>query len=712
MSAAPAPTLQDRGLGAALARLAQRQRQPLDRLALQEAAAAASAQTGDGRSQLARCAQQLQLRPPRWQAKPDQAALPLLMLDEGGPQPVWQVLHARNARGEWLADVWDEQARQWCERLVSLPAQALRFAQLSLVQPYRASRSPVLRLTLDALLAQRRVLLEASVGGLLIALLSLLTSLYSMQVYDRVIPTSATQTLLVLTLGMLMAILFEWLARRVRSHLYNDLIDNIDSQLSRAVYTRFLAVRLDQLPAGVGSLAGQLRGFETVRAFMVQLTTQFLVDAPFALVFVGVMLVIAGPLAGVPLLLLAASVCIGLWHKGQILALTQQHHGASNRRTGLLVETVEGAEIIKSTQGGWRMLGRWLSSSDESREVELHTRSLSEQAQHLAQALQQLAYVGVIASGALLVSDGRLSFGGLIACSILSGRILSPFAQLASQLVLWGQAKAALQGLDAIWKLEDDHASSDTVVLPDRLDGRFQSEAARFSWQGKPVLELANLSIAPGDKIAVLGPVGAGKTTLLRLLSGMYKPQQGRMLLDGVDLAHISKPWLAEQLGYLPQDGRLVQGSLRENLTLGLTDPGDGPLLDAARQTGLLEAVIQPHALGLAQPVFEGGIGFSGGQRQLINLTRVLLRQPRLWLLDEPTASLDRHSELRVIATLQRSLRSTDTLVLVTHKPEMLQLVNRIVVVAQGRVLLDGPRDQVLQRLQDSQASLNTPSPS
>jgi ATP-binding cassette, subfamily C, bacterial LapB len=694
----------------ALARLAQIKRQAVDRLALQEAVQAAqmsSAEPKAPQAQIATLTEHLQLPTARWHKAPDPAALPLLMFDGNGVRTGWRVLTAQNGKGQWIAEHWDERQHRWQEEIVELtPAQ--HFASLTLTPPYRASQSPVMRIILDELANHRRILIEAALGGLFIALLSLATSLYSMQVYDRVIPTAATQTLLVLTLGILATIGFELLARRVRSHLHDHLIEAVDAQLARTVYLRFLGIRLDQLPASVGSLAGQLRGYETVRSFMVQLATQFLIDAPFALIFILVMAAIAGPLAAIPLLFLLFSTGIGLWHKGQILALTQKNQVVTNRKTGILVETVEGAEIIKSAQGGWRMLGRWLNSSKEARDNELAMRHISERAQHLANAFQQAAYVGVIAAGAILVSQGQLSFGGLIACAILSGRVLTPVTQLSAQLVQWGNAKAALQGLDALWKLEGDHAGAhgtDAPLLPDYLTGQYQSESARFSLHGKPILNLANLAIRPGDKIAVLGPIGAGKTTLLRILAGMVKPQQGRLLLDGLDIAQIAKPWLAEQIGYLPQEGRLIEGTLRDNLLIGLTDPGDSVILDAAHRTGLLTAVIQSHPQGLAQPIFEGGSGLSGGQKQLVNLTRVFLRKPKIWLIDEPTAALDRNAEIHVIAALKQTLMPCDTLVLVTHKPEMLQLANRVLVIANGIIQMDGPKEAVLARLQAPQSA-------
>ena len=485
----------------------------------------------------------------------------------------------------------------------------------------------------------------------------------------------------------------------MRSWLHDQLIEQVDGQLARTVYQRFLTVRLDQMPPSVGTLAGQLRGYETVRSFMVQAGTQLIVDAPFALLFVLVMATLAPNLALLPLVFVLLSVVLGMWHKKRILVLMQGQNQAANRKTGLLVETVEAAEIIKSSQAGWRMLGRWLNSSDESRELELASRQISERAQQQAAALQQVAYVTVLSMGALLIFRGELSFGGLIACSVLCGRVLAPVSFLAPQLVQWGQARAALQGLDAIWRLEGDHHGVESPIVPDTLQGHLKLEAVRYTVQQRVLIDVPAFEIKAGEKVAVLGAVGSGKTTLLRILGGLYKPQQGRLLLDGVDISHVARPWLAEQVGYLPQDGRLVQGTMRENLLLGLSDLGDTPILEAARCTGLFDAAIANHPMGLAQPIFEGGLGLSGGQKQLVNLSRVFLRRPRIWLLDEPTASLDGASEQRVIQSLHQTLSPRDSLVLVTHKPELLQLADRIVVMAQGRIVLDGSRQAVLARL-------------
>jgi ATP-binding cassette subfamily C protein LapB len=381
-------------------------------------------------------------------------------------------------------------------------------------------------------------------------------------------------------------------------------------------------------------------------------------------------------------------------------ALAAKSNAASNQKTGLLVETIEGAESIKSGQGGWRMLSRWMKTSDDARDYELQMRNISEHSQHLAAAFQQVAYTLLVAGGALLVSRGELTLGGLIACSILSGRVLSPVSMIPGQLVQWAHTRAALQGLDRLWALQDDHHGQAQPIVVDNIRGDYRFDAVVSSYGGNKALAVPNLVIRAGEKVAVLGPIGAGKTTLLRLLSGLYKPQEGRVLLDDIDLSHLSKPVLAEQLAYVQQEGRLFAGTLRDNLILGQLDPGDEPILQAARQSGLLQAVITPHPKGLQQEIFEGGTGLSGGQRQLVNLTRAFLRKPRIWLLDEPTASMDRGLELQVTQALKAAIRPGDTLVLVTHKGEMLELADRVIVIANHQVILDGPKAQVLQKLQ------------
>lgn len=697
-------------LFAVLVRLAQLQRQSIDKQALTAILQSQSdvndpVQAGQLLTELSR---QLQTPQPKKWGPAHKVALTDVPCPVWSPQWGWGILRGQKPQGDWVMESLEGQPAQWKEQ--SLPhLEGLYAAKLNLEKPFSASDSNVFKLFKGVVLENKSIIEEIALGGIMINLIALATSLYSMQVYDRVVPTGAVQTLLALTLGVVLAILFEFLIKWSKSTIQERLIDRVDAQISRDVYTRFMSIRLDQMPSNVGGLAGQLRGYETVRGFLVSIPAQLLIDMPFVLLYCLVVFSIAGGVGVIPLVFMLLSVLLGLSYKRKVEALTLKNNGQANLKTGMLVETIEGAETIKSGQGGWRMLMRWMHATDEARVTELETRFLQERSQFLIALLHQLSYVSMVAAGAMLISSGGLTMGGLIACTILSSRILAPIGTLPNMLIQWGHSRAALQGLERLWALETDHHGVDHPLILDRIDGLYEFEGVQSQYGANKALIVPKLVIKPGEKVAVMGPVGAGKTTLLRLLSGMYKPQAGRIKLDGVDISHISKPVLAEQIGYLQQEGRLFAGTLRENIVLGLDDPGDQVILDVSKRTGFFQAVINAHPLGLMQPIFEGGLGLSGGQRQLANLTRVFLRQPKIWLLDEPTASLDKQLEIWVLQALRQTLKAQDTLVVVTHKPDLLALVDRIVVVANHQIVMDGPRDDVLKNLQAPQPTRPAP---
>lgn len=681
-------------LFASLSRLAQLQRERLDKVALQEAVDAVAC-IDDTFCKLKTIAERLQAPAPRFLNSPDATKMPAILFSQEGR---WLIVRGQNAHGLWVLERFDEAASQWQEQTAEqLSGNCL--AQVSTTPPFVASRSPVYRLIRREVFSHKRLLSEALLGSLTINIVALASAFYTMQVYDRVVPTAATQTLLVLTIGVAVAILYEWLIKHFRARQFDRLVDAVDQQLARNVYTRFLSVRLDQLPPSVGSLAAQMKGYETVRGFLTSVTSHVIVDAPFTFMYVLLMYFIAGYLALIPLGFVGVSILIGSYFRKRVDDLSANVNHAVNFKTGLLVESVEGAETIKSGQGGWRMLSRWMNTTDAARAYELEMKHISERSQHMIAAFQQASYVTLVASGAMLVSAGELSMGSLIACSILSGRILAPVASIPNTLQQWSHTKSAIKSLDAVWMLEDDHAGVDHPLVPDIIKGEYKLQEVTSFYGDRPALSIENLHIQAGEKIAVLGPVGSGKTSLLRILSGMYKPKQGRVLLNDMDLAHISKPVLAEKLGYLQQEGRLFAGSLRDNLTLGLLDPGDEVILQVAKLTGLYESVIATSADGLQLMIHEGGQGLSGGQRQLVNITRVFLRQPNIWLLDEPTASMDSGTETKVLQAFHHTLTDEDTLVLVTHKPELLQLVDRIIVIANNQLVMDGAKNEVLDRL-------------
>ncbi|NQW82063.1 MAG: ATP-binding cassette domain-containing protein, partial [Polaromonas sp.] len=393
------------------------------------------------------------------------------------------------------------------------------------------------------------------------------------------------------------------------------------------------------------------------------------------------------------------AILTGLYFRKPIERLTGENMAESNRKNGLLIEAVDGIESIKAAGGEWKMQDRYRNLTATIAVSELKLKTITSRATNLAQSIQQLNYVGLIVVGAYAISTGQLTMGGLIACSIISGRALGPLAQIPQLIVQWQHAKTALKSLDAIMAMPSDRSGEERLMVPDSCAGRLHMDKAVFAYrEDQPTLEVAALSIRPGERIAVLGAVGSGKSTLIKMLSGLYQPKTGNILLDGIDMVQLAPEFVREHIGYLPQDVRLFNGTLRDNLTLGLPAPNDSLVLRAARLTGL-DQVIQNHPKGLELEINEGGRGLSGGQRQLVGLTRLLLAQPRIMLLDEPTASMDIQLEARVMKHLFEDIAPESVLVVVTHKMGLLPHVNRIIVVDKGRIVADGPRDHILARM-------------
>ena len=552
---------------------------------------------------------------------------------------------------------------------------------------------------IHAISKQRRIFIEAVIATFVISMLGLGASFYSLQVYDRVIPTQAHATLMALTVGVGIAVLFEFILKQVRSHMVDRGCKAIEEVLSEIFFQRMLDIRMEARPRTVGSFAAQVRQFELVRNFMSSSTVFLLADLPFCFLFIAVIGIIGGSLALIPLVLLPVVLATSLWLNWRIGRLTRRQLQDARYKNGLLVDVIDGIESIKAAGAETRMLERWRQLVASSSSLELDTRYLSTMASNLAQLLQQLSYVAIIGLGAWMVSAGQISMGALIACSILSNRALSPITHIASWVTQWQHAKEALRGLDDMMRLPIDQPNIGSAIMPSACGGELRLEQATFAFSDKlTALQPTTMTISGGERVAIVGPIGSGKSTLIRLLSGLYRPLSGKIFLDGVDMALLARTFLREQIGYLPQDVRLLHGTLRDNLILGIPPPNDSALLEAAKMTGL-DRVIGTHPQGMELPIQEGGRGLSGGQRQLLGLTRLLLRQPAVLLLDEPTAAMDAELEANVMQNLLASLPAATTVVLVTHKASLLRLVDRVIVMDQGRVLLDGARSEVLTKL-------------
>jgi ATP-binding cassette subfamily C protein LapB len=558
----------------------------------------------------------------------------------------------------------------------------------------------------DALLARRSIFAQAAAASLLANLLALAASIYSMQVYDRVIPTQGISTLIVLTVGVLIASVLELIVKISRSHVLEAGVKGMDLELSHAIFARLLGIRMDQFPSSVGTLSAQLRSYEMIRRFASSATLYLVVDTPFALIFLAVIALLAGvQMAAIPVVFFVLALMIGLFYRRRIANHAQSGNAASNHKLGLLVETVESAESIKATGANGRQLARWNYLSQQSLDDDLQIQRYSEQSTYLAAFLQQMSYIVLIAAGAWITATStNLTMGGLIACSILSGRVLGPIAALPGLIVQWAHARAALDSLEKVFALQCDNHAVQRPLMPECIQGEWRIENLKFTYRGRArPLTLPPTLIRPGEKVAILGPIGSGKTTLLKLIAGLFAPQEGQVLLDGLDIQQIDRAHLSAHLGYLPQDVKLLAGTLRDNLSAGLDDIPEAALLEISRITGV-DQLIASHPQGLDMPIFEGGNGVSGGQKQLIALSRLLLSHPSAWLLDEPTAAMDELTEQRSLAALRQAIAPNHTLILVTHKPVLLHLVDRLIVLLPGGGVMDGPKDAVLERLRQNAA--------
>ena len=680
----------------AMQRLAQMQGHSLDVLGLHANVAVLDQPISPFQALMVIC-YRMGLAQPKIVKQPDRVHLPMLCHNvELG----WGVVVDRNPLGLWVVNT-SKGAQTISDTSLQNSVAILRLGRTVSADEKLTFFSHVQ----ETLKLYRRELFEACVASAFIGFLALATSLFSMQVYDRVIPTRSEYTLVILSMGVFLSILIELAMKYARSHLMDYVIVGLDNKLSREMFHRLLQLRVDQIPSSVGSLAGQMRGYEQVRGFYTASTLFTLIDLPLAAIFVVIIMLVASPWAAVvPFLFGGVALFIGLSIRQKIMAQAKQGAALSNMKTGLLVEAVEGIETIKSGSGGWKFLSRWLDVNGQTIESDLKMRNATESVGYLSATVQQISYAALVVVGSLVVMQGHMTMGALIASSILSGRILAPIMAIPGLLVQHAHAQAALEGLERLYTLKTDHHGIDRPLVPSQLAGHYVLSDVKFAYgDNPPALVVPKLEIKPQERIAILGPIGAGKSTLLRLLSGLYHPQEGQLLLDNLDLGHIHRQVVSQHVGYLQQDHRLFQGTLRENLLIGLPDPGDDALFAVMRRTGM-DRFVASHPKGLGRAIMEGGKGLSGGQKQLVAFTRLILCNPSVMLLDEPTATMDEEQEHRCLSVLAQEAQAGKTMVIVTHKPSVLPLVTRLIVVAGNGIVLDGPRDAVLQQLQKSNA--------
>ncbi|WP_233851064.1 type I secretion system permease/ATPase [Paraburkholderia sp. HD33-4] len=556
---------------------------------------------------------------------------------------------------------------------------------------------------LGTLWRYRRYYASAALGALLINVLGLASVFFTMNVYDRVVPNQAYVTLWSLAIGVGIAMLFEAISRQVRGHLLDVAGKKADLIMGTILFRRALSIRMEHKPTSAGSFANQLREFESVRDFATSATLSAISDLPFVFVFVGVVFAVGGSLGWVPLLMIPLIIGASLFVQWPLARLMKENFRDASLKQGVLIESIEGLETLKAVGGEGHMQKRWETFSGMAASSSMKSRQISSKAMSFITLLQQLQTVVLVVLGVYLIGAGELTQGALIGTVMLAGRITAPLGQVMGLALRFQQAKAALHSLNSLMAMPVDRDPLRTYLPKPPLSGQITLKDVCFAYpspdmQPNPsVLKDVNLSIGAGERVAILGRVGSGKSTLLRLMARLYAPVGGQVFTDGLDVEQIDLADWRKAVGYVGQDARLFHGTLRENVMIGRPEASADEFLRVMRLTGL-DHFASRHPKGINLPIGEGGLGISGGQRQLVSLARSLLARPQLLLLDEPTSAMDSQTETVFLEHLARATVG-QAIVVVTHRPSLLALVDRIVVVEEGKVVADGPKHKILATL-------------
>lgn len=551
-----------------------------------------------------------------------------------------------------------------------------------------------------ALADQWPVYRDVLAAALLINVIALAMPLFSMNVYDRVVPNRAIETLWVLALGVLLMIGVDMMLRSLRGYFIDLASARIDMELSAKIMGRVLGVRMESRPGAVGAFSSNLRSFESVRDFITSASVTAFIDLPFAFLFILVIGIIAWQLV-IPVLLAIVFVVIYayiLQHKMHELSETTYRAGALRNAT--LIESLTALETIKTQGAESVMQSKWEKSVAFVSRVNNQMRFLSAAATNGAMEIQQVINIVVVVAGVYLIGEGRLTMGGLIACTMLTSRAVAPLGQMVGLLMQYHNAKVSLSSLETVMSNPVERPDDATFVHRPDLKGNIEFRDVEFSYPNASMTALKgfNCKISEGEKIVVIGRIGSGKTTLQKLLLGLYLPTGGAVLVDGVDIRQLDPADLRRNIGYVAQDVTLFYGTLRDNISIGAPYADDAAIVAAAEAAGLTEFVNR-HPDGFDMMIGERGDSLSGGQRQGVAIARAFLMDPPILLLDEPTSAMDFSSEQQFKQRLQVSA-AHKTVIIVTHRNSLLDLATRVIVVDDGRIVADGPRDQVIQALQ------------
>ncbi len=540
---------------------------------------------------------------------------------------------------------------------------------------------------------------DALIASVLVNLFALVSPLFIMNVYDKVVPNLAFESLWVLAIGAGIAYIFDLVMRQLRAYLIDVAGKKVDIIVSSRLFAKAIGIPLEKRSPSIGGMARQLGEFDSIREILTSATITTLVDLPFALFFMLIIYIVAGDLAIIPVI--GGCIIIGytLLMQPRLKAAIEESNKFSSLKHGHLIESLASIESIKSSGAEGLVQKSWQQMIGHTANWQLKVKKISTSVTNVANFTVQLSVVCVVILGVYRVADNDISMGGIIAAVILSSRAISPMAQLAGLMTRGNHTASALRQLDQIMTQEDEFENKGHLVSKHRLKGQINADHVSFNYPGseRPVLHPMSLSIAPGERIAIIGRNGSGKSTLAKLLVGLYQPTKGSLRYDGLDSAQIHPTDLRRNFGYLPQDITLFHGTIRDNILFGTRQVTEHQLIRAVQLSGVNQFT-DIETEGLDQQVGEGGQSLSRGQRQTIALARATLNDPPVLLMDEPTASLDARAEKQFIRAM-RNVSKERTLLLITHKMHLLNLVDRILVLDRGHLVADGPKEQVLNQL-------------
>lgn len=562
-----------------------------------------------------------------------------------------------------------------------------------------SSRNPAQKWFWDTVSQFRPLYGKVMVSALIINLIALASPIFTMNVYDRVVPNAAYETLWVLAFGMVLAYVFDFIFKQLRVYFVDAAGKSADILLGSKIYGQLLNLRLGQQQMSAGAFANQLREYDSLRDFFTSSTLVAIVDLPFLFLFVFVIFLIAGPLALVPLVAIPVTIALCWATQTPMRELVREVSREMDAKHGHLVETINALENIKAMGSQSHAQGKWEQLTGVTAKVSSKTRFLSQLGLQFSGFIQNIVTVAMVLWGVYLISNGDMTMGALIASTMLVGRAMAPLSQVAALFVRYQQAQSSMETLTKLMNSPVERPEGKAFVHVKQLGGQIQFEDVSFTYPGSKLDSLKNVSftINPGENVAIVGRSGSGKSTIARLLLGLYAPTGGSILFDGLEIRQMDPAEIRSGVCYFPQNLHLFRGTLRENLLLANPQATDDQMLQAVEVSGALR-LIRRHPMGFDLPVGERGEMLSGGQRQAIGLARALMQHGPIAVLDDPTSEMDARSEEWVRQRLSKWGRAR-TLVLITHRPSMLDLVDRLIVMDEGRVVIDGPKAKVLETL-------------